>query len=389
MLPPHRLIALALYFSVAYGRPASPSGENNPDDGPPIKGGQLLKDPYNPHDLVSSEIPGRRPHLPYSARPSDFVGDQREWISAQNIEHIVSQILTYDGDPISAIDRWTRCMDDHPSVVPMPVSYYLLEAVLWPFMEQHVAAEKECIKKVNQKIQTEATAKEKSTYFAGQDTAALHNPYHLESAKTPFRPPRLPHDRLPAGDQRDLRTYNADENKKEIISHLKQYDGQRRSSWDMFIACMKSETKLPDFLIPVKRLVVTRYLTEQLDMFEMLHMRGLEGTCKFRINLQIEEEAARRKKEAYLPVRTYAPLLPPPQQAKQAQQAQQEHTPRNEFSSASIATTWAHRAGHFLKTQSHRLELGARPLQKLVRGAHMMKMPTAPEVPAWEFDLAH
>ncbi|KAI9826704.1 MAG: hypothetical protein M1826_006586 [Phylliscum demangeonii] len=94
MLPPHRLIALALYFSVAYGRPASPSGENNGDDGPPSKGGQLLKDPYNPHDLVSSGIPGRRPHLPYSARPSDFVGDEYEWVRTQNIEHIVSQILT-------------------------------------------------------------------------------------------------------------------------------------------------------------------------------------------------------------------------------------------------------------------------------------------------------
>ncbi|KAI9826701.1 MAG: hypothetical protein M1826_006583 [Phylliscum demangeonii] len=345
MLPPHRLIALALYVSAAYGRPASPSDENKPGDGQASKDGQLLNDPYNPHGLVSSGIPGRRPYLPM---PGTFLRTPAEWRRIQNTKYLVSQILTYDGNPISAFQQ-------------MP-----------PF----VAAEKHCIGKVNNEIQTEATAKEKSTYFAGQDTAALHNPYHLESPNTPNRPPRLPHDQRPAGDQRDLHTYIADENKKEIISKLQQYDGQRPTSWERFIACMESKL--------YQMVTLDSYLTEQLHPAQMLEMSRDESGCIKFVNSQIDREAFYQDKQAFLPVRTYAPL-PPPQHAKQAQQA---HTPRNEFSPASIATTWAHRAGHFLTTQSHRLELGARPLQKLVRETHM-KMPTAPELRAREVDHAH
>ncbi|KAI9826703.1 MAG: hypothetical protein M1826_006585 [Phylliscum demangeonii] len=235
-------------------------------------------------------------------------------------------------------------------------------------MPPFVAAEKRCIAKVNQEIQTEATAKEKSTYFAGQDTAARHNHYLLEPPNTPYRPPRLPHDQLPAGDQRDLHTYIADENKKEIISKLKKYDGQRPTSWERFIACMKSK---PDSIV-----TLDGYLTEQLNPDHMLRMRYHEFACIDTVNIQIEDEAGRQGNQAFLPVRTYAPLPQP-------QQAQQKRAPRNEFSPASI-TTWA---GHFLTTQSHRLGLGARPLQKLVREAHTMKMPT--EVRALEGEFAH
>ncbi|KAI9826716.1 MAG: hypothetical protein M1826_006598 [Phylliscum demangeonii] len=374
MLPPLRLIALALYFSAAYGRPARPSGENNHGDGQPSNDGQLLKDPYNPHGLVSSGIPGRRPRLPYSARPSDFVGDEREWFRTQNIEHIVSQIPTYDGNPISAIDRWSRCMERQTSGRDWDLASYLKELVTWSKMAPFVAAEKQCITKVNQDIQTEAAAKENSTYWAVQDTATQLNPHLLESPNTPYRPPRLPHEQLPAGDQRDLRSYIADENKKDIISKLKQYDGQRPTSWERFIACMQSKADLTS--------IFDSYLTEQLSPEHMLQMRYHEFSCITAVNSQIDDEAGHRSKEVYLPVRTYAPLvLPPRLPLSQPQQPQQEHTPRNKFSPASIAT-WAHRAGHFLTTQSHRLGLGARPLQELVQEGH-------PKLPAWEVNFAH
>ncbi|KAI9826705.1 MAG: hypothetical protein M1826_006587 [Phylliscum demangeonii] len=374
MLPPHRLVALALYFSAAYGRPASPSDENKHGDGQALKGGQLLKDPYNPHDLVSSRIPGRRPYLPM---PSTFLHTPAKWRRIQNTEYIVSQILTYDGDMKPVFHRWFDCMRlEHEKSGPgWDVWDYIFEESSWEKMFRGAAMDDHCIKTVNKEIQTEAAAKGKATYWAGRDTTAQYNPYSLESPNSPSRPPRLPHEQLPTGDNRDRLSYIADENKKDILSKLKQYDGQHPTSWEMFMDCVKKEGGRYG-------LTLSSYLTEQLSPAGTVLMHRAEEECVIAVNRQIDDEARRANKEAYLPVRTYAPL-------PQSQQAQQENAPRNEFSPASIASTWAHRAGHFLTTQSHRLELGARPLQKLVRGAHIMKMPTAPEVRAWEVDLAH
>ncbi|KAI9824543.1 MAG: hypothetical protein M1826_007333 [Phylliscum demangeonii] len=245
-------------------------------------------------------------------------------------------------------------------------------------MSRFAATEYQCIRTVNEEIRTEAAAKGKSTYWAVKDTAAQLNPHFLESPKTPERPPRLPHDRLPAGDKRDLHSYIADENQKDIISKLKQYDGQGATSWERFTECMKSKAD--------RTMTLARYLTEQLNPTQMLQMRYHEFSCTTAVNRQIDDEAGRRGKEAYLPVRTYAPLVPRPvYPLQQPHQAQQERAPRSEFSAASIAS-WGRRAGHFLTTQSHRLGLGARPLQRMVQEAHM-KVPT--KVPAWEIDLVH
>ncbi|KAI9826702.1 MAG: hypothetical protein M1826_006584 [Phylliscum demangeonii] len=390
MLPPHRLIALALYFSAAYGRPASPPDENKPGDGQASKGRQLLKDPYNPHDLVSSEIRGRRPHLPYSARPSNFVGDAFAWVQSQNMEHTVSRILTYDGDPRTVFYRWLDCMriEREKSGPGWSVWDYLAEVYTWEKLSRIGAMDDHCITTVNEEIQTEAAAKGKATYWAGRDTAAQYNPHLLESPRSPMRPPRLPHELLPAGDKRDRLSYIADENKKDILSKLKQYEGQHPTSWERFMDCVKKKAD-------PYQMVVASYLTERLKPEHMLRTHYHEFACITTVNNQIDDEAGRQGKEAFLPVRTYAPL---PQQARRRRPKgsrwswarpgnqsppQQEHVPRNEFSPAST-TTWA---GHVLTTQSHRLGLGARPLRKLVLEAHMMKMPT--EVRALEGEFAH
>ncbi|KAI9833859.1 MAG: hypothetical protein M1826_006382 [Phylliscum demangeonii] len=376
MLPPRQLIALALCFAAALGRPASPSFESEHGDG--RRSLQLLKDPYNPRDLVSSDIPGRPPRLPLSERPKGFPKDGVAWSRFQNVEHIMSRILTYDDDEVPSASRWTGCM--YGMVSRQDLFDYLDERFSGAKVHAFVGKEEECIKKVNEDVKREASAKGQSTYPAGQNYDALDNLFHLESPKTPGgRRPRLPYKHRPTGFRGDEARYIAGENKKAIIFKLSKFDGQRTSSWLLFTQCLAARAGSTS--------AITSYLEEKLDPAEMQKMRDHESDCVDHVNRRVDADARRQQKQAYLPVRTYAPIdprrLPGKQQEQEQQQQQQEQQrqwQRHEISTAPFAN-WAHQAGRFVRTRIRRFHLGALPLQKLVQEAHT-------KVPAWEAELA-
>ncbi|KAI9817402.1 MAG: hypothetical protein M1826_001604 [Phylliscum demangeonii] len=367
MRPPRQLIALALCFTAALGRPGSPSD----DDHRPL----LKKDPYNPRDLVSSDIPGRPPRLPLSARPSSVSNNPAAWTRIQNVKHIASRLLTYDGDEDLPIFRWTGCMNG--LVNRQDLYDYLDERYSGAAVHAFAGKEEECIRKVNEDVEREARAKGQSTYPAEKNSYALDNPFHLESPKTPGRDPRLPYEHRPTGFRGDQARYIAGENKKAIVFKLRKFNGQRPSSWLQFTQCLATKAGSTS--------AVTRYLAEKLEPVEMLQMRDHESDCVDTVNRRLDDDAHRQQKHAYLPVRTYAPIdpsrhavkQPPPQQQQQQQQQQQRH----EFSMVPLEK-WAHQAAHFVATQGRRVHLGARPLQKLVREVET-------KLAGWEAELAH
>ncbi|KAI9821436.1 MAG: hypothetical protein M1826_000672 [Phylliscum demangeonii] len=394
MLPPRHLLALALALSVASGLPASPASEDNHGHQPPSKaaaspllpwigGGAiagaltgltalvhrwnsraaasiirppppvdqrpnddvgrrgpastpaLLKDPYNPPDLVSSRIPGRGPHLPYHARPQPFIGDPVFWVADQNIAQIVSRILTYEGDRRTSIRRWVDCMD-RVCGSDWATGDYVNERMSWAEAHFLKAKEDECIEAVNEEIKHEAAGK--ATYFARTSyNPALHNPHHLETPNTPRRDPRLPYEHRPADYQGDALSYISRENEREIMFKLKTYDGRPAG---------------PDF-------VMANYLEERLDPAQMERARDREDSCVDMVNRQLEADAHGQQKQASLPVRTYPPLDAPRQNLQQRQHP-------NEFSIGPVVAAWAHRTAGF----------------KLMREAPKT-------VPAWEVDLVH
>ncbi|KAI9833858.1 MAG: hypothetical protein M1826_006381 [Phylliscum demangeonii] len=282
--------------------------------------GKLLKDPYNPHGLVASDIPGRL-RLPFSARPKGFSNDPVAWTRFQNVEHISSRILT------------------------------------------------------KRNVEREASAKGKSAYRAGEDRAALHNPYNLEAVKTPGRDLRLPYEHQSPGFQGDEADYIFAVNTEEVEYKLKIFDGQRWPPWGLFIECMTAKDG--------PALDFSSYFSETLDPAAMQKMRDHESYCVDDVNRRVDADAHSQQKQAHLPVRTYDPIDPRhhPGKQQEQQQQQQQQQPRHEFSTVPLAN-WAHRADHFVTTQGRRLHLGALPLQKLVQEAHT-------KLPAWEAEYAH
>ncbi|KAI9808373.1 MAG: hypothetical protein M1826_004188 [Phylliscum demangeonii] len=346
----------------------------------------LLKDPYNPHDLVASRVPGRRPHLPYSAAPSSFKGDPSAWTVSQNVEQIVSQLRTYRGHGVSSIARWASCMRDEVSE-QFHVGDYLKESYLWAKMHRVKASEDVCIQKVNAEVEAEAQAGQQSTYAAGIDSAALHNPFHLEMANTPRRLLRLPFEHRPADDdEMDRLRYISRQNQKEIVAQLKRYDGQPLLSWQLFAGCMRTETGTTFSLMA--------YLAEQLDPASTEKARHHEDECILAVNRRIEDSARAANKHAYVPVRTYPPLNPrqPPAQTPQQQQ-------RNEFAitAAPIMGSAPHAGRSLATTQSHHgllvrlLRAARRPSRLLRLPKEMMREAPRPGKvpPAWEVEGAH